>query len=352
MDRPAARETSYPDLVYEVFLAARRPLTFHELFDEVHRLRPVTTRDPQTTIRQALAQARQLISPGDGRYGYLPYLLAGSLLRLSLTEQPLTESPLIYTEEARDALWPTFFEIQKRKDMRPVTAELRGAGRISLPLEFLGTGTWGSHLPQGLRRYLRDHRAAAGDCLLIRVLDGEKGRCEAWLEPRSQRDESAIKRRNREIADAAYQLFRHRPKDEKPQWELTLPLLGRGLYLSDVAPDPLESILHADPRFVYAGLMMWMLASAVTPEVKALLRQRSRYEPNLLRLGGGAPGRSPQAPPSPVSRDVTEQDLARLAARQITPRPRSIEDIWALVRELQASDTRTGPRRGPGRRRT
>src|SRR5712692_8675286 len=274
-------EPSYADLVHEVLRAAEQPLTFQELFDQVNQRRPVTTKNPKATIRHALTEARQLVSLGDGRYGYLPHLLQGSLLRLPLTARKPANQPLIYPDEVRDALWPGRFEAQKRRIDRPVRMRLRTGDEVVLSLEFFGNGIWGSSMPEGLRRYLVDNRAGPGDSLLIRVVDGEAGHCEAWFEPRFKQDRAAVAERNRELADATYELVRVSRAGESATWDLVVLLLGRGLYRSDVAPDSLNAVLSADSRFVDAGLHMWMLAENVTPDVQAFIRQRQQVEREL-----------------------------------------------------------------------
>src|SRR5262249_12067643 len=178
------REPSYADLVHEVLRAAEQPLTFQQIFDQVNQRRPVTTKNPKATIRGALTEGRQLVSLGDGRYGYLPHLLQGSLLRVPLTEKKPAYQPLIYSDEVRDALWPGYFAAQKRQITRRVPMRLRDGDEVVLSLEFFGNGVWGSPMPEGLRRYLVDNRAGPGDSLLIQIVDGEAGRCEAWFEPR------------------------------------------------------------------------------------------------------------------------------------------------------------------------
>ena len=93
---------------------AERPLTFEEIFARVNGRRLVTSGNPRVTIGSALSQGPQLVSLGDGRYGYLPHLIEGSLLRLPLTQNKPANHPLIYPDEVRDALFPSCIDIQKR----------------------------------------------------------------------------------------------------------------------------------------------------------------------------------------------------------------------------------------------
>src|ERR1700680_946226 len=117
--RVPASDPSNADLVHEVLRSAERPLTFEEIFARVNERRLVTTGNPRGTIRSALSQGPQLVSLGDGRYGYLPHLIEGSLLRLPLTQKKPANHPLIYPDEVRHGLFPSCLEIQKRKSERP-----------------------------------------------------------------------------------------------------------------------------------------------------------------------------------------------------------------------------------------
>ena len=279
---PAERPTSYTDLVYEVLKIADQPLTFHEIFEEVNRRRPITTKNPTGTIRNALTQGRQLVSLGDRRYAYLPNRLPGSRLRLPLTEKKPANHPLVYPGEVRDALWPSFFETQKRRHLRPVDAVLPNGDHALLAEELLALGVHGNRMPDALRRYLAEQRAADGDSLLIRVIDAEAGRCEVTFEPRRRRNDVAVAARNRDLADTVLDLLRERSGRFPVEWELSRALLARGFYRADVPPDPLEAVLNADERFVDGGLSMWMLADEMTPELRAVVEDRKAFEAEFL----------------------------------------------------------------------
>jgi tetratricopeptide (TPR) repeat protein len=325
---------SYADLVYEVLRSARRPLTFREIFDAVSRLRVITTKNPQGTIRGALTAGRQLVSLGDGRYGYLPSLVEQSLLRVPLPENKPAHHPLIYSDEVRQALWPSFFETRKRKNERPLRVRLPSDQEISLALEFFGRGIWGSHMPEDLRRYLVDQRADAGDALLVRVHDGEAGRAEARLEPRLKRDDARVAERNRELADAAERVLQAKYTFDTPIWDLAITLLARGLYRADVPPDPLAEVLRADPRFVDAGLHGWALAEAVTPDMLADFRERKRLETELLQAF--EPDQPDEAEPSTHGsmRATMERTLSDLRALFEERQFNSIEEANTALQEM------------------
>lgn len=275
---PRHEGPSYTDLVYEALQAASHPLSFDEIFTAVNERRPITTRNPRATIRSALNQSKQLVRLGEGRYGYLPREAQGSLLRVVLTEKKPANHPLIFPDDVRYALWPSFFETKKRQNLRPVIARLPNGDEVSLGLEFFGQGRWGCRIPEGLRRYLAGSYAAPGDALLIRVLDAEAGRAELWFEPHRRRDRAAVAQRNRELADRAEVLFRDSRTLELPIWDLVIGLLARGAFRGEVAADPLETVLRADRRFVDAGFALWMLAEDVTPEIEVDIRRRKGAE--------------------------------------------------------------------------
>lgn len=329
-------EPSYADLVYQVLKSAGHPLTYQEIFDQVDRRRPVTTKNPKGTIRNVLSQGRQLVNTGDGRYGYLPQLVRGSLLRVPLTEKKPANHPLVFPDEVRHALWPSFLEIQKRIDRRPAHVQLPNGEVALLSLDFLGPSIWGSGVAEGLRRYLVDCRAAAGDSLLIRVVEGEDGCAEAWFESRYKRDDAAIGARNRELADAIEQLMRRRPEDGPFMWEIVVPLLGRGAYHSNVAPDPLEAILRADPRFEDTGLDRWMLAETVTPAMRAELRARKRVLDALIGSVGDAPSAIESAPPPRDRRVAMERTMADIGALLSEQEFESIDEANAFLQTVMA----------------
>ncbi|MBI3977703.1 MAG: hypothetical protein HY331_05910 [Chloroflexi bacterium] len=343
----SGNEPSYADLVYEVMQAAGRPLTFREIFDEVNRRRPVTTRNPKGTIRGALGQGRQLISLGDGRYGYLPDLVQGSLLRIPLTEQELADHRLICPAEVREALWPGFFEVEKRRAERPVQVSLPDGDEVVLSVEFFGEGMWGSSMPDRLLRYLMENRASPGDSLLVRVRDARAGRVEARFEPRQQRDDAAVAGRNRELADAVYGILCQSRDPVGFTWDISVKLLARGLYRSDVAPDALKTVLEADPRFM-GDQSAWALVEAMTPEARAIFAEPGRLAGDLSHLVPGAPADAGALPSILGGRFAAERALADIGALLTGQEFASIEEANAF---LQDALRQGGPPRRTAERR-
>jgi tetratricopeptide (TPR) repeat protein len=330
-------EPSNTDLVYEVLASAEQPLTFQEIFDAVNRRRPITTRNPKGTVRNALSQGRQLLSLGDGRYGYLPNLLQGSLFRLPFTEKKSANHPLVYPDEVRQALWPSFFESQKRSTREPVHIRFHEGEGFDLPLEFLGKGVWGSHMPDALRLFLVENRSGPGDSLLIRVLDANARRYEVWFEVRRQRDEGAVGRRNRELADIVADLLIPRGQRwGRFIWELVFDLLARGFYRSDVAPDSLETILNADSRFVDGGMGMWTLAASMTPETEAAVRYQKKMETELFQAVGSSLELPSETPSALSTRYAMERTLAEVGSALSEKEFGSTDEANAFLQELMA----------------
>lgn len=261
----AKKPPSYTELVYEVLRESPEPLTSREILAQVEERRPVTTRNPIGTIRNALSQAWSLVrAPGAG-YVYLPRFLSGSLLRLPLTESDPANHPLIYPDEVLLALFPTFHENGSRQDRTPAQATLPNGEEVLLALDFMGRGIWGSRMHEGLHRFLVSQHAGPGDALVVRVVDAVARRYELGWEPRSQRHEAAIAARNRQLAEAAVEVLR---KEPVPTMDLRTArlLMARGVYHDDVAPDILNDVLGADPRFRKQGMMGWAYVEGMSAQ--------------------------------------------------------------------------------------
>src|SRR5262249_7135637 len=119
-------------------------------------------------------------------------------------------------------------------------------------------------------------------------------------------------------------------------WDLVIALLARGFFQADVAPDPLQAVLGADPRFVPAAFHSWMLAEAVTPDVRAMIDNSKRLEQELF---------DPWARPEPALEQLTsrrdvrrsmERTLADMDAALAEQDFASIDDANAFLQEMLA----------------
>lgn len=239
---------SYGDLAHQVVHEATELLPFDEIMRRVHALVPITTKNPKSTIRNAISQSQLIVNTGSGRggarYGWKYRVINGSTLRLPLSKSDLAQRRLLYTEELRDALWPAFFEIQKRSDRSPIRLRFPDGAVGELTLEFLGDAQWGTRAAQ-VWEWLDPLKPHPGDELIFRVLDGEARLYAVEFQPRTARDEEAIAARNQEIVQAALAYYK-RSASGAAIWDISSHLLATGQYKHPVPPDPLEQIWTRD----------------------------------------------------------------------------------------------------------
>ncbi len=236
---------SYADLAHQVVREATEPVPFAEIVQRVNALVPITTRDPKSTIRNAVSQSRLIVNTGEGRYGWKYRVINGSVLRLPLSESDLAQRQLTYTEELRDALWPAFFEIQKRADRSLARLQLPDGAVVELTLEHFAQAQWGTRGSPELWGWLESLKARPGDELIFRVVDGEARLYAVKFQPRAARDEQAIAARNQQVVQAALAYFR-RTASSAAIWDISSHLLATGQYQHPVPPDPLEQIWTRD----------------------------------------------------------------------------------------------------------
>lgn len=299
-------KANYTDLTHQAVRDSPEPLPFSEILRRVHELAPITTRNPKGTIRAAIGQSRLIRATGAGNYGWMPRLLTGSVLRHTLSAEELAGPYILFGEELREALWPTFFEIQKRSDRGPVQLRLPDKDWIELPLEFLGPSRWGTGGPRGFFAWLKKQRARTGDHLIFRALNGENRQYSIEFQRRSSRDEGSIATRNREIVAEGLAFLKKR-QGGAAIWDIAAHLLATGQYRHPVPPDPLSEIWTREvwesvmPREVRGG--GWMLAGG--------LQQFLGEEPSAAGLFG-------------IMADSYDPDNPRDLPReyQVTGRPR------------------------------
>ncbi|MCI0478429.1 MAG: plasmid pRiA4b ORF-3 family protein, partial [Anaerolineales bacterium] len=168
-------------------------------------------------------------------------MLDGSVLRIVLTARDLKQRQVHYSDEVRDALFPAFFEIQKRADRNPVRVQI-GEAETTWGLEATHSGAWGTNATAEFWEWLKRAQPRARDSLLLTVVDGEARLYRVAFEAANQRDEPAIAARNRVLLDAALAYLKTRAFSGVAFWDLAAYLLNIGLYKAPVAPDPLETV--------------------------------------------------------------------------------------------------------------
>jgi len=287
---------SYSDLVYQVVRNASEPLPFAEIMQRVAAVRPITTKNPKSTIRNAINESRLIVNTGDERYGWKYRVINGSALRLLITESDLSQGQITYTEELREALWPSFFENQKHEDLSPIHLKLPGGPLCDLTLDHLYEANWGPHNSPEFLDWLKSTHAQPGDSLIFRVDDGEERLYSVEFQPRSMRDEVAIESRNVQIVQAALAIIQ-KSRFATAIWDVSPRLLATGQYKHPIPPDPLETLLHGiiwepgglmDPilgnRLVENEPALDLLISSLLEQVGATPR-RKRAKQKLAQTG-------------------------------------------------------------------
>jgi tetratricopeptide (TPR) repeat protein len=268
-------EPSFVQLVTQALMGADRPLTVAEIKARVERVRPVRSRDPQATIRNAINNVPLAASLGGrpAHYTWWPRHLADNAFRQPLAASDLEAGTLVLNEEAWRALWPDFFAGSSRSPGEvtlvmspfPLVGGRAGAcpersrrdgGLADAPvlqarIEHLVTGqvVWGLPPTPALADWYGQQEATPDDALVVQVLDVEARRYAMSLARHSERDEAAITARNQALADAAEKVLRA-ARLGLPDFDLIPRLIAHDAYRHPLPPDPWEDVLRADLRFV------------------------------------------------------------------------------------------------------
>ncbi len=124
MTNPAKQPSqSYTALVQQVVREAEEPIPVAEIIRRVRLLRPIESRSPETAIRNAISQCRLVANTGGG-YWWYPQLLKGSRVRVPLIASDLELRLIVFDDDARDLLWPSFFAGHEQTDRKPIELRL------------------------------------------------------------------------------------------------------------------------------------------------------------------------------------------------------------------------------------
>lgn len=236
------QKASYTTLVRQVVREEPVPLPVVEIMRRVDRLRPIETREPLSTIRNAISQCYLIVNTGDGRYGWYPRLLKGSRVRVPLISSDLRQKRIIFDDEVRELLWPSFFAGPGVADREPVNLTLPDGAHTPLPLDFFGNGVWGTTGSKACWNWLNRSLAAAGDALIIEAVDAEQRRYRVRHEAQAGAEAAALRHRTEEVEQAAREHLWRRRAPGTAVWEMAKYLLVAGHYRHPVPPEPIKSI--------------------------------------------------------------------------------------------------------------
>lgn len=277
------KDQSYTALVKQIVRAAPEPLAFAEIMQRVESVRPIETRSPQKTIRSAINQCYFIAGDGAGKYGWYPRLLNGSRVRVPLITSDLRQKRIVFSDEVRELLWPSFFAGQEMSDRRPIDLELPGDVKVRLPLDHFGQGEWGTTGLPAFWKWLKASKAASGDALIIEAVDAEKRCYQASLDRLADRDAAAVRGRTEEVFRAAREHWWRRRAYGVAIWSMARHLLLEGFYRHPTPPDPLERI------FSRAYFQVIAAQTAIErPRVRAV-KARSIYQLKITLLDARPP---------------------------------------------------------------
>jgi hypothetical protein len=243
-------EPSYTQLVAQVLRSATRPLTVDEILARVAAIRPVESRSPTLTVRNAMTNDRRAVTLGGrpAHYTWWPHHLADNAFRQPLRTSDLGTGTLVLAEEVRLAMWPDFFSGPSRS-VGAVTLHLEHGPVLRTDVSHLvsGEAVWGVRAESPLAVWLADQGATPGDDLIVRVLDVEARRYALSLGHRD--DPGAIGARSRALADVAEQVLRA-GRGRMSSFDLIPRMIAHDAYRDPLPPDLWDEVLRADLRFV------------------------------------------------------------------------------------------------------
>jgi tetratricopeptide (TPR) repeat protein len=263
-------DISYAQAVRQVLESADRPLTIREIVDRVEEIRPVTSKNPRSTIRNAMNQTLLATTLGGrpAHYTWWPHHLPESVFRQPLAASDLEAGSLVLIGEVKLALWPDFFE-GPRRHRGDVTFEFATGDVITAQIQHLeaGRAMWGIPPNPALAEWYRLVGARNEDELIVRILDAEEHRYGLALVRRAERDEAGIASRNQALADVAEHVVLQ-GRDNMPDFHLVPRLIGHDVYRDPLPPDPWPQVLRADLRFVVRERRSVYLTSRVVDDLE------------------------------------------------------------------------------------
>lgn len=236
------QQPSFTALVRDVVRKAEAPIPATEIMRRVHQLRPIDTRSPESTIRNAISQCRMVANTGDGKYWWYPRLLKGSRVRVPLVASDLDRKLIVFDNEARELLWPSFYAGYAQSDRDPVRVQLPAGDRVEWPLEHFGDTDWGTTGSPDFWQWLRNCEAEGGDALIVEASDAEKRRYRVSLDAESVWDQSTIRRSTMEVEQEARDYWWKCRVSGVAIWDMAKYLLAGGHYRNPVPPEPLSMI--------------------------------------------------------------------------------------------------------------
>lgn len=237
------RHPSYAVCVADALSHAEQPLTVDVLLTKVASRRPLG-KGARSAIYRAIGQIFQAVPVSPGRYGWLSHLLDDTIFRHPMTSEEARRGFLLLDELEHIVFFPQFFQANQ-PDNRVLSVELFGGPTIQAEAS-IERKTWSLRLGPEFSAWIDMQGGQSKDDLLIFVKNAAAGEYMLRLNLREMRDESAIRRRNIQLALLAEDIVveDRRARLAMPTWELVARLVGRGFFDEQPAADDLHYVLH------------------------------------------------------------------------------------------------------------
>lgn len=238
-----AQKSSYTDLVHNIVRDAEESLSLSEITELlVEASADNPPKNPRNNVRTAI-RASHLIKPaGKSRFAWLPKRVKGCRVRHTLTSSEYDKRHLLWDTEALVALWPAADEPERRRDREPLVAETETGQELSLPL-LEEDGVLSTHPEPAFWAWLSEHKAEAGDDIVITVSDPESRRLTLRWEARAQRNNALIEERNRAVKKSIEAFLTTQRDGVASPKEIAADLLSQQTYHDSVPPQSLSNLL-------------------------------------------------------------------------------------------------------------
>ncbi len=244
--------------IVQALAEANKLLTFDQLLNAACGFFPFNVKMFKATLSSLASSyspnSRLIQRTLDDKYVWLPNLVAGAIFRHILSGEELKKHHLLFEPEIVTALWPS--EAGWRLNDTSVTwvCTMPDGSRMTMRPEMLAqkgwSVVWGIRGEPALWAWLKNQNAQAGDALIFTIADSQANQCRVTFESRGERDEARIAARNLALADAAHASCKSR-RSGVALTDLAARLIALNLYHDVCPPDPLESVLNNDSRFMW-----------------------------------------------------------------------------------------------------
>lgn len=243
------KQPSYAELVVCVVRESGVPLAFDEIMHAVALHRAITTQSPTSTIRSAISNAGLIAHNNAGKYDWYPRLLRGAYIRLPYLASDLDLDPprIALSDEARDLLWPGFFD--RKHGFGPdevVHLKMPDGTQCKLSLDVIGRGKWFALPTPEFVQWAQASGAQTSDDLILMGVDPERRCYGIALDLAKIRDRRAIQKRTFEVLEQGARIvLSGRGRNMYSPREAARYLFACGAMYGPVPPLPLDEIWRA-----------------------------------------------------------------------------------------------------------